>query len=123
MPFDDDLNRFMFTLKSPKAANYKVIWGEQSKTFTAKQLEGGINLAKEFDNNPLVPAFNTIRDAVSKKQAYETRQIKILAHGPEGMTDADATFALTEKVRAPLEKAITNAMQPVEHVLTISAEP
>jgi lysophospholipase L1-like esterase len=123
VPFDDDLNRFMLTLKSPKAANYKVTWGEQSRTFTTKQLEGGINLAKEFDNNPLVPAFNTIRDAVSKKQAYETRQIKMLAHGPEGMTDADATFALTEKVRAPLEKAITDAMQPIEHVLVIAAHP
>ncbi|MEO5913408.1 MAG: SGNH/GDSL hydrolase family protein [Luteolibacter sp.] len=123
VPFDDDLNRFTFTLKSPKSANYTLTWGEQSHTYTAKQLEAGINLAKDFDNNPFVPAFKKIQDAVTKKQAYETRQIKELAHGPEGKADIDGTFAVTEKARAPLEQAVLDAKQPVEHVITISAAP
>jgi hypothetical protein len=58
---------------------------------------------------------------VEKKQAYETRQIKTLVHGPEGATDLEATFALTEKVRAPLEKAIQAAKQPAAHVITVAA--
>jgi lysophospholipase L1-like esterase len=121
VPFDDELNRFTLAIVSPKAAAYDVTWGEQTKRFTAAQLTTGVNLAKEFDNNPLVPAFQKVRDAVAKKQAYETRQIKELAHGPEGSADANATFALTEQVRAPLEKAVRSALSPVEHAITITA--
>jgi lysophospholipase L1-like esterase len=121
VPFDDELNRFMFRMKSPKTANYTVTWGDQSRTYTAGQLKEGINLAKDFDTNPLLPAFQKIRDAVSQKQAYETRQIKTLAHGPEGAVDLEATFALTEKARAPLAKAVLDAKQPAEHVITVAA--
>ena len=121
VPFDDELNRFMFRMESPRAANYTVTWGDHTRTYTAGQLVHGINLAKDFDNNPLLPAFQKIRDAVSQKQAYETRQIKTLAHGPEGAADLDATFALTEKARAPLSKAVLDARQAAEHVLTVAA--
>ena len=121
VPFDDELNRFTFRLSSPKATNYTVNWGEQSRTYTAYQLTAGVNLAKDFDNSPLVPAFKAIWAAVNNKQAYETRQIKMLVHGPEGATDLETTFALTEKVRAPLEKAILAAKRPAEHVITIAA--
>jgi lysophospholipase L1-like esterase len=123
VPFDDELNRFIFRLTSPKAANYTVTWGDQSRTYPAAQLTAGINLAKDFDNHPLVPAFKQIWDAVNKKQTYETRQIKTLVHGPEGAADLEATFALTEKARAPLEKAILAAKQPAEHGITIAAAP
>ncbi len=121
IPFDDRLNRFIFRLTSPKAANYTVTWGDQSRTYTAAQLTAGINLAKDFDNHPLVPAFKAIWEAVEKKQAYETRQIKTLVHGPEGAIDLEATFSLTEKVRATLEKAIQAAKQPATHVITVAA--
>ena len=108
-------------MTSPKAANYTVTWGQQSRTYSASQLQEGINLAKDFDNNPLLPAFKKIQAAVSQKQTYETRQIKTLVHGPEGAADLEATFSLTEKARAPLEKAILAAKQPVEHVITVAA--
>lgn len=98
-----------------------ITWGGQTRTYTARELESGVNLAKDFDNNPLVPAFKKIWDAVSKKQEYETRQIKTLVHGPEGAVDPEATFALTEKARAPLADAILAAKQPVEHVITVAA--
>jgi lysophospholipase L1-like esterase len=123
VPFDDELNRFILRVKSPKAAYYTVTWGTQNRTYPAKVLEAGINLAKDFDNNPLVPAFKKVWDAVSKKQSYETRQIKELAHGLEGAADLEATFALTEKARAPLAMAIQKAKQPAEHVITIAAVP
>lgn len=123
VPFDDELNRFTFRIPSPKAASYTITWGDQSRTYPAKELETGVNLAKDFDNNPLVPAFKKIWDAVSKKQAYETRQIKELAHGLEGAADMDATFALTEKARAPLAKAIRDAKIPTQHVITVTVVP
>ncbi|MES2439750.1 MAG: SGNH/GDSL hydrolase family protein [Verrucomicrobiota bacterium] len=121
VPFDDELNRFMFRINSPKSAAYTISWGGQTRTYTARELSDGVNLAKDFDNNPLVPAFKKIWDAVSKKQEYETRQIKNLVHGPEGAADLEATFALTEKARAPLEKAILDARQPAESVITVAA--
>lgn len=121
VPFDDELNRFVFRMTTPKAANYTVTWGNQSRTYSAGQLKDGINLAKDFDNNPLLPAFQKIQAAVFQKQTYETRQIKTLVHGPEGAADLEATFALTEKARAPLVKAILAARQPVEHVITVAA--
>ncbi len=121
--FDDELNRFTFTLKSPKSASYTLKWGEQSRTYTADQLKAGINLAKDFDSHPLVPAFKKIQDAVAKKQAYETRQIKELVHGPAGKADVEGTFATTETVRAPLEKAIIDAKQPAAHEITLTAAP
>ena len=121
VPFDDELNRFTLRLSSPKAASYTITWGDQTRTYPAKELETGVNLAKDFDNNPLLPAFQKIRDAVAKKQEYETRQIKSLVHGPEGAADLEATFALTEKARAPLANAILAAKQPAEHVITVAA--
>jgi hypothetical protein len=123
VPFDDDLNRFTLSIKSPKSANYTILWGEQSRTYTAAQLVSGINLAKDFPEHPLVPAFLKIQDAVAKKQSYETLQIKKYAHGKEGKADLEATFARTEKERAPLQQAIIDALQPTEHTLTITAVP
>jgi lysophospholipase L1-like esterase len=120
VPFHDELNRLTLRIAAPQAAGYTVTWGETSKNFTGEQLVAGINLAKEFDANPLVAAFQKVQGAVTQKQTYETRQIKELAHGPEGAADPEATFALTEKARAPLAKAVQTSLQPVEHSLTIT---
>lgn len=121
VPFDDELNRFIFKIESPKSASYTVQWGEQKREYTSAELTRGVNLAKDFDNHPLVPAFAKIWDAVGKKQEYETRQIKMLVHGPEGAADREATFALTEKARAKLEQAVLAARQAVEHQILVKA--
>lgn len=120
VPFDDTLNRLTFRVTSPKSTRYTVTWGDQSRDYSAQQLADGINLAKDFDNNPLVTAFKKIWDAVSRKQEYETRQIKNLVHGPEGKADMEATFNLTEKARLTLEKSIIAAKQPIDHTITLS---
>ena len=119
VPFDDELNRYILKITSPKSSAYTVTWGAVSKTYTATELSAGISLTKDFHQNPLVPAFRAIWDAIAAKQAYETRQIKTLVHGPEGEADMDATFALTEKTRARLVEAVSNACKPVEHELLI----
>lgn len=123
VPFDDELNRFILRILKPKGAQYKVTWGENSNTYTAQQLEAGINLAKEFPINPLSPAFRKIWDAIQKKQEYDTRQIKTLVHGPEGAVDMEATFALTEKARDLLVKEVAAAVAPVDHTLTVAVIP
>ena len=121
VPFDDELNRFLFRITSPIAKNYTITWGEQSRTYSAEQLIEGINLAKDFDNNPLVPAFKAICTVVSYKQAYETFHIQKMIHGPEGTADLDATLALTEKVHGFLEKAILAEKKPAVHSITVAA--
>jgi len=123
VPFNAELNRFMLVVPNAPAGSYRVTWGATSKTYTAEQLAAGVNLAADFETNPFSEAFKHVDDAVAKKQAYETRQIKDLFHGPEGQTDMAMTTALTEKVREPLANAISTAFVPVRHTITITSEP
>lgn len=95
-------------------------WGPTSKTYTSAEMTAGVSLVKDFHEHPLVPAFNAIWNAVAAKQAYETRQIKTLVHGPEGAADMEATFALTEKARARFVKDLRDACKPADHELTIA---
>jgi lysophospholipase L1-like esterase len=121
VPFNAELNRLQLVVKGGTAANYAVTWGSETRIYSAAQLAQGVNLAADFAINPFSAAFAKVDNAVAEKQKYETRQIKELFHGPEGKADADATAALTEKVRQPLADAITTAFVPVTH--TIRIEP
>ena len=122
VPFNEELNRLILIVRHPKAARYRVSWGEGSRIYSAAALEKGINLAADFEVNPFSKAFARVDQAVAAKQAYETRQIKTLFHGPEMKADADMTVALTEKTRAPLVEAIHRAFVPVRHTLRITPE-
>jgi len=121
VPFNEELNRFILVVRNAPPGRYRVTWGDTSRSYTATQLAEGVNLAADFEINPFSTAFARVDEAVAKKQAYETRQIKTLFHGPEGRTDIDATAALTKKVRHPLAAAIEVAFAPVRH--TIQVEP
>jgi lysophospholipase L1-like esterase len=122
VPFNPQLNRLMLVVKNAAAPNYKVTWGGETRTYSAEALGKGVNLAADFATNPFSEAFNKVDAAVAAKQAYETRQIKDLFHGPEGRTDIRKTAALTEEVRRPLERAIHDAFVPVTHTITIAPE-
>lgn len=122
IPFNQELNRLLLVVKNAKAANYKVTWGETSRSYSAEQLGKGVNLAADFEKNPFTEAFNKVDAAVAAKQNYETRQIKDLFHGPEGRADAEGTAALTEKVRAPMARKIVEAVVPVTHSIMVVAE-
>ncbi|MBN2560909.1 MAG: SGNH/GDSL hydrolase family protein [Phycisphaerae bacterium] len=122
VPFNEELNRFMLVVRNARAERYRVTWGETSKSYTAQALQRGVNLAADFPANPFSAAFARVDDAVARKQAYETRQIKTLFHGPEGRVDMPATVALTEKTRAPLVEAVGVAFVPVRHCIRIEPE-
>jgi len=122
VPFNQELNRLILVLKNPPAKNYRVTWGAETKTYSAEQLIKGVNLAEEFPSNPFSELFTKVDNAVAASQAYETRQIKDLFHGPEGKADLDRTAALTEAVRAPLARAIRDAFTPVTHTIRIAPE-
>ena len=120
VPFNERLNRFMLVIKNLAAGLYEIQWGPTQKVYSAEALAKGVNLAADYEVNPFSEAFKRVDEAVAAKQAYETRQIKTLFHGPEGKADMATTAALTEKTRAPLVAAIREAFTPVRHTITIS---
>jgi hypothetical protein len=122
VPFNEELNRFMLVAQNGTAVRYRVTWGDTSKSYSAAELAKGVNLAADFATNPFSEAFGRVDKAVANKQAYETRQVKSLFHGPEGRVDMEATAALTEKTRAPLVAAVQAAFVPVRHIIRIEAE-
>lgn len=122
VPFNQDLNRFILIGKNAKAATYKVTWGDESRTYTAAQLKKGVNLADDFPVNPFSEQFKLVDEAVAKKQAFETKQIKQEFHGKGGDDDMEDTVKKTEAERAPLVAAIHDAFKPVTHTITITAE-
>jgi hypothetical protein len=63
-----------------------------------------------------------VDSAVAAKQAYETKQIKQMFHGPEGKADMEAVAAKTESEREPLAQAIKAAFAPVTHTIRIEAQ-
>jgi hypothetical protein len=122
VPFNQELNRFTLVMKNGRAAKYRVTWGEESKSYTAGQLATGVNLADDFVTNPFSTAFDKVDKAVAAKQDYETRQIKIMFHGPEAAAEMEAVEKLTERVRAPLVTAVRKAFVPVTHTVRVTAE-
>ena len=121
VPFNQRLNRLTLAVRGGSADRYVVTWGGTSKNYSAVQLARGVNLAADFETNPFSEAFQRVDEAVARKQAYETRQIKTLFHGPEGRTDMEMTVALTEKTRAPLARAVKETFVPVRHTIRIQA--
>jgi len=129
VPFNEELNRFMLTVKNAPAGNYRVAWGDQSKVFTGERLAQGVNLAAEFALNPFSERFARIDAAVAAKQDFETRQIKALFRRPgDKLTMAQITahtekvLADTERERAALAAVIRHAYAPVTYTLKITAE-
>jgi len=122
VPFNHDLNRLILVVKHLKAKNYKVSWGDASRDYPAADLAQGVNLADDFRRNPFSNAFKAVDEAVAKKQAFETDQIKQQFHGEAGKTDMEATVIRTEAERAPLVLAIQSAFVPVRHTITITPD-
>lgn len=120
--FNKDLNRLMLVVKGTSAPRYKITWGPQSRTYSADQLNRGVNLADDFTTNPFSESFARVEAAILVKQKYETRQVQTLFHGDEGHLDMEATVAFTEKNRQKLVDSIAPAFVPVTHSLKIEAQ-
>lgn len=122
VPFNEELNRMMLVMKNAPAASYKITWGAQTKSFTADQLQKGINLPVEFLTNPFSDAFKKVDEAVAAKQNYETKEIKSLFHPKGAIPDMAVVAPAAEKDREPLVAAVKAAFVPVTHTIKIVAE-
>jgi lysophospholipase L1-like esterase len=139
LPFQQDLNRFTLVVKNLGAEQGKVTWGGQSKVYTRADLEKGVNLAADFANNPFVPAFNKVVNAVAQKQWYETTLVKQLLtqqpgylanlrnflpkDAPEVATLTATYESINKQLWAREEKQMDDviaAVVPVKHTITIS---
>lgn len=123
VPFHQELNRLTLVVRNGSADRYRVRWGQQSKVFPRAQLARGVNLAQEFEVTPFADAFARVDAAVAAKQAFETRQVKHVLHGPEGRADWDDAVRRTEAERARLMAVIREAFVPVTHTLSVLPEP
>jgi lysophospholipase L1-like esterase len=130
VPFNLDLNRLTLIVKNGSVQTYRVTWGADSKTFSAKDLARGINLAAEFPSNPFGEAFAKVDSAVAAKQDFETTEIKtdFHSHGV-GNPSPEQLAAQTQKVVSDDEKkhqelaaAISSAFVPVTHTIKISPQ-
>ena len=130
VPFNQELNRFRLTVTNTTAAKYRVAWGDQTRDFTAEQLNHGVNLAEEFTLNPFSAKFAQVDAAVSAKQEFETRQIKAIFR-PGGNLSApmdqvapltDKMLADTERQHAALEGYVRAAYTPVTYTIKVTAE-
>ena len=117
--FHQRFNRLTLQVKGAQAAQVKVTWGGQAKVFDRGALEVGVNLAVEFPQGPLKPAFDQIWKAVGEKQAFETRQIKTLFRSPEAKKDMEAVAKSSELEHAKLVAALKAAYAPAETSLAI----
>lgn len=122
VPFTEQLNRFTLVVHSEPNAHYSIRWGDELRTFSAAELEAGVNLADAFPRNSFGPAFARVDEAVAAKQAFETKQVKEIFHGPEGKANLEAAVTRTEAERARLIQAIHRAFVPVSYTLQISAQ-
>jgi hypothetical protein len=121
VPFFQDLSRFQLVVTNASGPQYNVIWGTATNMYTSAQLASGVNLAADFVTNPFCESFKRVDEAVAAKQAYETKQIKEIFHGPVGHANLAEAVETTEAERAPLAKAIMDAMTPVRHTILIQA--
>jgi lysophospholipase L1-like esterase len=119
VPFNDKLNRFMLRAKNLQYDYYKITWGNESKTVSASELASGINLAKEFPNNPFCEAYKSVDERVLAKQAFETQQVQKIFHAAKSDEDFQKAVQATEMERLKLVAAIAAAHIPVRHTLAI----
>ena len=119
VPFDEELNRFLLQLSGIPDGTFELSWGDHVKRFSADRLREGINLASEFRENPFSEPFAFVSEAVARKQAYETQQIKKDFHSDEARTDFESVVKKTEAIRQPLANAVAESVRPVTHRLSL----
>ncbi|MFT3992573.1 MAG: SGNH/GDSL hydrolase family protein [Luteolibacter sp.] len=118
--FPTELNRFTFRIIAPQATAYEVMWGTETRRFSAERLTTGISLAEAFPSHPLTSAFHQIWTAVAAKQAYETRQHKEFLTAPDGSPERETAFTMTESTLSRYISAIASARKAIDHEITIT---
>jgi lysophospholipase L1-like esterase len=128
LPFNEDLNRYVLIVKNLKSPRAKITWGEQSKEFSAGELDSGINLAAEFPQNPFVKPFMEVNQIVQNKQTFETTFIRqylseteqnLLNCIPSKTKAIKAIDANYRDIHNAMLENCAKAVKPVTHTIRI----
>jgi len=128
--FNEDLNRFLLVVRNAPSGRVKVTWGDQAKSFSAADLERGVNLAAEFLDNPFSGPFAKVEEVIAKKQAFETPAVKTLLHSlpqwdkslPEAKTTLNRLRRHVVDKDDALRRSARAAVVPVRHAIRVEAE-
>jgi hypothetical protein len=115
-PFDDELNRYILTVKNVHCAHVKVTWGYESHDFSAQDLAAGINLPKEFSNTPFSSLFNIVTHSVYDRQQQERASGQASLAHPD---DQAATAPWDTLVQNTVANLIYVAKHAQRHLLSI----
>ncbi len=143
--FYDDLNRCMFTAKNLPAGRYVLEWetyypdlkltSRFPKEFDATELARGVNISKEYPDNPfsangnkifgLVMGHHSIHWAIQTKTLIQqTNAIQQVVIKPEdGGLQAVDLIKDPDKVRAMMQRNLRAMVVPFDHKLTLTKKP
>lgn len=129
LPFQQELNQFMLTVTGLSAPRALVTWGSFKKEFSKEQLEAGINLAAEFEENPFQSAFSAAAQTVQTKINFDTmllhnfkrdqtlaQNLKISEKGAEAF---QTVINEMQKLHDGYEEKILAQTVPVTHTITV----
>ena len=130
-PFNEDLNRLTLVVKGLKGAKGKVTWGTTTKEYTAAELASGVNLAKDFLQNPFSDQFAKVHLAVLAQEAQETLLSKMFMHNEAlwktdfapGVDAAwDQIIDAARKQHDVLFQKAADLVVPITHTIKIEPE-
>jgi lysophospholipase L1-like esterase len=121
-PFDDELNRYILTVKNLACAHAKVTWGNENHDFTSAQLAAGINLPKEFVHTPFSDLFEITTHSAYDQQRHERNSGKAFMDHPKDLSSIAPWDTLVQDTFSDFIYVMKRAQR---HVITIQplAEP
>jgi len=130
-PFNEDLNRLTLVVKGLTSAKAKVTWGATTREYSAAELANGVNLAKDFLQNPFSDQFAKVNAAVEAQEAQETLLSKTFMHNmaewktnfaPGSDAVWDQIMDAGRKQHDALYQTAAGLVVPITHTITIAPE-
>jgi lysophospholipase L1-like esterase len=129
--FNDELNRFLLVVHGLTTPKARITWGKDSKEYAAADLDKGINLAVEFQDNPFSNQFSTVGNAVGVQESQEQfyvesylnklKRFKEIAPTCVAALDQAAAGGMAQH-ELLLQKAKALVI-PIQHTITIEPIP
>jgi lysophospholipase L1-like esterase len=121
-PFDQDINRYVLTVKNLTCAHAKITWGIENHDFSAEQLAKGINLPAEFTETPFTGLFDLLTRLSYAQQMQERASGRSFRDHP---ADLSATVPWDSMSQTSLVDFVYVLKHAQRHVLSIQplAEP
>jgi hypothetical protein len=116
-PFDDELNRYILTVKNLPTARVKITWGAEDHDFSSAELAAGINLPKEFARTPFSDMFDSFTSlAFALQQQERDSNVAALDHP----NDTASSTAWDSVARKTLGSLTYLARRTLRHKLSIT---